>query len=74
MSFDDSRYSFDELRDSWDEPLIGGQTFSWLASMVFMVEDVPVHVLRLDNQIPIDEPRISSVKEDESIPGWVCSD
>lgn len=69
MSFDDSRYSFDEPRASWDGPLIGGRTFSRLAPMVSVVEDAPVHVLRSDNQIPVEEPRNSSVNEDESTPG-----
>lgn len=68
ISFDDPRYSFDEPRASWDGYLIG-RTFPRLAPMVSVVEDAPVHVLRSDNQIPVEEPRNSSVNEDESIPG-----
>ena len=70
MSFDDSRsrYSFDEPRASWDGNLIG-RTFPRLAPMVSVVEDAPVPVPRSDNQIPVEEPRNSSVNEDDSIPG-----
>lgn len=68
ISFDDPRYSFDEPRASWDGYLIG-RTFPRLPPMVSVVEDAPVPVQRSDNQIPVEEPRNSSVNEDESIPG-----
>ncbi|KAM6550726.1 hypothetical protein CsatB_000534 [Cannabis sativa] len=67
MSFDDPRYSFDEPRASWDGYLIG-RTFPKMPTMVSVVEDPlppPVHVIRSDNQIPVEEP----INEDESVPG-----
>ncbi|KAL4295490.1 hypothetical protein GQ457_12G008830 [Hibiscus cannabinus] len=59
MSYDDPRYSFDEPRASWDGYLIG-RTFPRMPTMVSVVEDAPVPVMRSDAQIPVD---------DESLPG-----
>ncbi|KAK9124413.1 hypothetical protein Sjap_014015 [Stephania japonica] len=68
MSFDDPRYSWDEPRASWDGYLIG-RTFPKMAPMVSVVEDAPVlHVPRSDNQIPVEEPRIS-VSDTDILPG-----
>ncbi|PON36903.1 hypothetical protein PanWU01x14_324560 [Parasponia andersonii] len=64
MSFDDPRYSFDEPRASWDGYLTG-RPFPKMPTMVSVVEDPPVHVLRSDNQIPVEEP----INEDEGVPG-----
>ncbi|KAL3357873.1 hypothetical protein AABB24_015145 [Solanum stoloniferum] len=71
MSFDDPRYSFDEPRASWDGYLIG-RSFPRMPPMVSVIEDAPVvHIPRSDNQIPVEEPRLSmtSINEDESVPG-----
>ncbi|KAK8600123.1 hypothetical protein V6N13_060059 [Hibiscus sabdariffa] len=59
MSYDDPRYSFDEPRASSDGNLIG-RTFPRMPTMVSVVEDAPVPVMRSDAQIPV---------EDESLPG-----
>ncbi|KAJ7950179.1 hypothetical protein O6P43_026402 [Quillaja saponaria] len=67
MSFDDPRYSFDEPRASWDGYLIG-RTFPRMPTMLSVVEDAPVQVMRSDTQIPVEEPR-NSINEDESFPG-----
>ena len=55
VSFDDPRYSFDEPRASWDGYLIG-RTFPRMPTMLSVVEDAPVQVLRTDTQIPVEEP------------------
>ncbi|CAN4106079.1 unnamed protein product [Withania somnifera] len=71
ISFDDPRYSFDEPRASWDGYLIG-RSFPRMAPMVSVIEDAPiVHIPRFDNQIPVEEPRLSmtSINEDEEVPG-----
>lgn len=68
MSCDDPRYSFDEPRASWDGYLIG-RTFPRMPTMLSVVEDAPVPVLRSDSQIPVEEPRISTTTEEESLPG-----
>ncbi|CAN4115966.1 unnamed protein product [Withania somnifera] len=71
ISFDDPRYSFDEPRASWDGYLIG-RSFPRMPPMVSVIEDAPVvHVPRFDNQIPVEEPRLSmtSINEDEEVPG-----
>ncbi|KAJ7961293.1 hypothetical protein O6P43_016653 [Quillaja saponaria] len=67
ISFDDPRYSFDEPRASWDGYLIG-KTFPRMPTMLSVVEDAPVQVMRSDAQIPVEEPR-NSINEDESVPG-----
>ncbi|KAL5550115.1 hypothetical protein UlMin_000291 [Ulmus minor] len=64
MSFDDPRYSFDEPRASWDGYLIG-RTFPRMPTMLSVVEDAPIHVLRSDTQIPVEEP----VNGEETVPG-----
>ncbi|XP_074271523.1 protein OCTOPUS-like [Silene latifolia] len=83
MSFDDPRGSFDEPRASWDGYLIGGGRAGLGVSrmvppLVSLVEDAPVvgvGVLRNDMQIPVDEPRRSSVSTigggDECVGGGV---
>ncbi|MCD9560263.1 hypothetical protein HAX54_018785 [Datura stramonium] len=71
ISFDDPRYSFDEPRASWDGYLIG-RSFPRMPPMVSVIEDAPVvHIPRSDNQIPVEEPRLSmtSINEDEGVPG-----
>lgn len=71
ISFDDPRYSFDEPRASWDGYLIG-RSFPRMPPMVSVIEDAPiVHIPRFDNQIPVEEPRLSmtSINEDEEVPG-----
>ncbi|KAF5189697.1 Octopus-like protein [Thalictrum thalictroides] len=69
MSFDDPRYSWDAPRASWDGYLTG-RTFPTRvpAPLVSLVEHVPVSVPRVDNQIPVEEPRIS-INEDPRTPG-----
>ncbi|XP_057519238.1 protein OCTOPUS-like [Amaranthus tricolor] len=80
MSFDDVRYSFDEPRASWDGYLVGRTFPRTIPPMVSVVEDAPAPVLapvpamavsRKDGQIPVEEPRRSSVSinGDEPIPG-----
>ncbi|KAJ4704498.1 hypothetical protein OWV82_021400 [Melia azedarach] len=69
ISFDDPRYSFDEPRASWDGYLIG-RTFPRMPTMVSVVEDAPVvHVSRSDTQIPVEEPVMNAINEDEIVPG-----
>lgn len=69
MSLDDPRYSFDEPRASWDGYLMG-RTFPRLPPMLSVVEDSPaVHVSRSDNQIPVEEPSMNCINEDEVVPG-----
>ncbi|KAJ0088725.1 hypothetical protein Patl1_31703 [Pistacia atlantica] len=69
ISFDDPRYSFDEPRASWDGYLIG-RTFPRMPTMVSVVEDAPVvHVSRSDTQIPVEEPTMNAINEDEIVPG-----
>lgn len=71
ISFDDPRYSFDEPRASWDGYLIG-RSFPRMPPMVSVIEDAPVvHIPRSDNQIPVEEPRLSmtSINENEGMPG-----
>ncbi|XP_062166394.1 protein OCTOPUS [Alnus glutinosa] len=66
ISLDDPRYSFDEPRASWDGYLIG-RTFPRMPTMVSVVEDAPVHVLRSDTQIPVEE---NAINDDETaVPG-----
>ncbi|GKV10124.1 hypothetical protein SLEP1_g21534 [Rubroshorea leprosula] len=67
MSLDDPRYSFDEPRASWDGYLIG-RTFPRMPTMLSVVEDAPVHVMRSDTQIPVEEP-MNSINEEETVPG-----
>lgn len=71
MSFDDPRYSFDEPRASWDGYLIGRTFPRMMPPMVSVVEDAPVTVSRKDTQIPVEEPRRSSVSinGDDPLPG-----
>ncbi|KNA06606.1 hypothetical protein SOVF_179450 [Spinacia oleracea] len=74
MSFDDPRCSFDEPRASWDGYLIGRNFPRMIPPMVSVVEDAPpppVAVLRKDAQIPVEEPRRSSVSinGDDPFPG-----
>ncbi|KAK9714137.1 hypothetical protein RND81_06G074200 [Saponaria officinalis] len=73
MSFDDPRGSFDEPRASWDGYLIGRTAFPrMIPPMVSVVEDAPVVVSRHDMQIPVEEPRRSSVSiagDDGGLPG-----
>ncbi|KAL2934225.1 hypothetical protein RDABS01_017344 [Bienertia sinuspersici] len=77
MSFDDVRCSFDEPRASWDGYLIGRTFPRMLPPMVSVVEDAPalaqapVIVSRKDAQIPLEEPRRSSVSinGDDPMPG-----
>ncbi|KAL5806973.1 hypothetical protein ACOSQ4_029706 [Xanthoceras sorbifolium] len=70
ISFDDPRYSFDEPRASWDGYLMG-RTFPRMPTMVSVVEDAPVvHVSRSDTQIPVEEPTMNAINEDETtVPG-----
>lgn len=70
MSFDDPRYSLDEPRASWDGHLISRTTFPRMPSMLSVVEDAPapVHVLRSDTQIPVEEP-MNCINEEETVPG-----
>ncbi|CAL0324745.1 unnamed protein product [Lupinus luteus] len=57
MSFDnDPRFSFDEPRASWDGYWIERTAVPRMPSMLSVVEDAPVHVLRTDTQIPVEEP------------------
>ncbi|XP_054779694.1 protein OCTOPUS [Prosopis cineraria] len=67
ISFDDPRYSFDEPRASWDGYLIG-RTVPRMPPMLSVVEDAPVHVLRSDTQIPVEEP-MNAINEGETVPG-----
>ncbi|KAL9239038.1 hypothetical protein vseg_013394 [Gypsophila vaccaria] len=73
MSFDDPRGSFDEPRASWDGYLIGRTAFPrMIPPMVSVVEDAPVVVSRHDMQIPVEEPRRSSVSiagDEGGVPG-----
>lgn len=68
MSFDDPRYSFDEPRASWDGYLIG-RTFPRmpLPTMLSVVEDAPVHVLRTDSLIPVEEPPLINENGEENV-------
>ncbi|XP_015950318.1 protein OCTOPUS [Arachis duranensis] len=75
MSFDDPRYSFDEPRASWDGYLLGRTAFPRaMPTMLSVVEDSPaavippVHPLRTDTQIPVEEP-LNSVNGDDTVPG-----
>ncbi|KAK7256870.1 hypothetical protein RIF29_30414 [Crotalaria pallida] len=72
MSFEDSRYSFDEPRASWDGYLIG-KGFSRMPTMLSVVEDAPVvpQVMRTDSLIPVEEPAMNAINEneDENLPG-----
>ncbi|KAI4353233.1 hypothetical protein L6164_002198 [Bauhinia variegata] len=68
MSFDDPRYSFDEPRASWDGYLMG-RTFPRMPTMLSVVEDAPVQVLRSDTQIPVEEPMNAINEGDETVPG-----
>ncbi|XP_041024763.1 protein OCTOPUS [Juglans microcarpa x Juglans regia] len=69
ISLDDPRCSFDEARASWDGYLIG-RTFPRMPPMLSVVEDAPVHVLRSDTQIPVEEPAMDAIDEDETaLPG-----
>ncbi|CAL0328264.1 unnamed protein product [Lupinus luteus] len=72
MSFEDSRYSFDEPRASWDGYLIG-RGFSRMPTMLSVVEDAPVlpQVMRTDSLIPVEEPMMNAINEneDENLPG-----
>ncbi|OIW20298.1 hypothetical protein TanjilG_08258 [Lupinus angustifolius] len=72
MSFDnDPRFSFDEPRASWDGYWIERTTVPRMPSMLSVVEDAPVHVLRTDTQIPVEEP-ISDDDDgddDSNVPG-----
>uniref|UniRef100_A0A803N6M0 Uncharacterized protein n=1 Tax=Chenopodium quinoa TaxID=63459 RepID=A0A803N6M0_CHEQI len=71
VSFDDLRCSFDEPRASWDGYLTGRTFPRMIPPMVSVVEDAPVTVLRKDTQIPVEEPRRSSVSinGDDPFPG-----
>ncbi|PIN24881.1 hypothetical protein CDL12_02395 [Handroanthus impetiginosus] len=69
ISFDDPRYSFDEPRASWDGYLIG-KTFPRMAPMVSVLEDTPAgHISRSDTQIPVEEPAMNCINEDDGVPG-----
>ncbi|XP_044483532.1 protein OCTOPUS-like [Mangifera indica] len=69
ISFDDPRYSFDEPRASWDGYLVG-RTFPRMPTMLSVVEDAPVvHVARSDTQIPVEEPTMNAINEEEVVPG-----
>ncbi|KAF7825572.1 protein OCTOPUS-like isoform X2 [Senna tora] len=67
MSFDDPRYSLDEPRASWDGYLIG-RTFPRMPTMLSVVEDDPVHVMRTDAYIPV-EGSMNATNENEIVPG-----
>ncbi|KAK7339825.1 hypothetical protein VNO77_20511 [Canavalia gladiata] len=78
MSFDgDPRYSFDEPRASWDGYLMGRTNFTVpprMPTMLSVVEDAPVQVLRTDTLIPVEEPLtmpMNAINEhdDETLPG-----
>ncbi|XP_027353212.1 protein OCTOPUS-like [Abrus precatorius] len=78
MSFDgDPRYSFDEPRASWDGYLMARSTFPLpprMPTMLSVVEDAPVQVLRTDTLIPVEEPLTMAMNainehEDETLPG-----
>lgn len=74
ISLDDPRCSFDEPRASWDGYLIGRTAFPrMIPPMVSVVEDAPVTVSRKDTQIPVEEPRRSSVSinGEDCVPGGV---
>lgn len=68
VSFDDPRYSLEEPRASWDGYLIGGRTtttvFPRMPTMLSVVEDAPVNVLRTDSQIPVEDE-----SDDSNVPG-----
>ncbi|OIW01202.1 hypothetical protein TanjilG_10363 [Lupinus angustifolius] len=72
MSFEDLRYSFDEPRASWDGYLIG-RGFSGMPTMLSVVEDAPVlpQVMRTDSLIPVVEPMMNAINEneDDNLPG-----
>ncbi|KAI9116232.1 hypothetical protein K1719_013162 [Acacia pycnantha] len=63
MSFDDPRNSLDEPRASWDGYLIG-RTFPRMPTMLSVVEDDPVPVMRTDTHILTEEPTIASGEND----------
>ncbi|XP_045793440.1 protein OCTOPUS [Trifolium pratense] len=68
MSFDDPRYSFDEPRASWDGYLIGKTVPRMpLPTMLSVVEDAPVHVLRTDSLIPVEEPPLLNENGEENV-------
>ncbi|XP_028770499.1 protein OCTOPUS-like isoform X2 [Neltuma alba] len=67
MSFDDPRYSLDEPRASWDGYLIG-RTFPRMPTMLSVVEDDPVPVLRTDTHILTEEPA-NAINENDMAPG-----
>ena len=71
FSFDDPRCSFDEPRASWDGYLVGRTFPRMVPPMVSVVEDPPVLVSRKDAQIPVEEPRRSSVSinGEDCVPG-----
>nr|XP_016462549.1 PREDICTED: UPF0503 protein At3g09070, chloroplastic-like isoform X1 [Nicotiana tabacum]XP_016462550.1 PREDICTED: UPF0503 protein At3g09070, chloroplastic-like isoform X2 [Nicotiana tabacum] len=60
ISVDDPRYSFDEPRASCDAHFVARSLPRIIPPMVSVIEDVPVvHVPRADDQIPVEEPRVS---------------
>ncbi|KAF1877141.1 hypothetical protein Lal_00015802 [Lupinus albus] len=72
MSFDnDPRFSFDEPRASWDGYWIERTTVPRMPTMLSVVEDAPVHVLRTDAQIPVEEPINHDDDDDDNsnVPG-----
>ncbi|KAE9600846.1 hypothetical protein Lal_00011353 [Lupinus albus] len=67
MSFEnDPMYSFDEPRASLDGYLIGRTMVPRMHTMLSLVEDAPMHVLRTDSQIPVEEP---TNFDDDNVPG-----
>ncbi|CAN4109708.1 unnamed protein product [Withania somnifera] len=67
ISLDDPRYSFDEPRASCDVHFMG-RSIPRVPPMVSVIEDAPVvHVQRADDQIPLEESRVSV--EETDMPG-----
>lgn len=67
ISLDDPRYSFDEPRASCDVHFMG-RSIPRVPPMVSVIEDAPVvHVQRADDQIPVEESRVSV--EETDMPG-----
>ncbi|KAM3288025.1 protein OCTOPUS [Capsicum chacoense] len=67
ISVDDPRYSFDEPRASCDVHFMG-RSIPRVPPMVSVIEDAPVlHVQRADDQIPVEESRVSV--EETDMPG-----
>ncbi|OIW17667.1 hypothetical protein TanjilG_29017 [Lupinus angustifolius] len=70
MSFEnDPMYSFDEHRASLDGYLIGRTMVPRMHTMLSLVEDAPMHVLRTDTQFPVEEPTNFDDNDDDNVPG-----